>query len=91
MTEDSQQSNRAAAVLWEATGRPSNRLSIMTKKKKNTGVPYEKLVQGIFQAIHDQEQVATITVEQNKTCRAKYPRIKLTFIGSFRKVGLNTK
>ena len=46
---------------------PSNRLSIMAKKKKNTGIPYEKLVQGIFQAIHDQEEVATITVEQNKT------------------------
>jgi len=40
--------------------------TIMAKKKKNTGVPYEKLVQGIFQAIHDQEEVTTITVEQNK-------------------------
>jgi hypothetical protein len=28
--------------------------TIMAKKKKNTGVPYEKLVQGIFQAIHEQ-------------------------------------
>jgi hypothetical protein len=43
----------------------------MANKKKNTGVPYEKLVHGIFQAIHDQEKVATITVEQNKTLRGK--------------------
>jgi len=43
----------------------------MAKKKKNTGIPYEKLVQGIFQAIHDQEEVATITVEQNKTLQGK--------------------
>jgi len=43
----------------------------MAKKKKNTGGPYERLVQGIFQAIHDQEQVATINVEQHKTLQGK--------------------
>ena len=43
----------------------------MAKRKKNTGVPYERLVQEIFQAIHDQEEVATINVEQNKTLQGK--------------------
>jgi Restriction endonuclease len=43
----------------------------MVKKKKNTGVPYEMLVKGIFQAIHDQDEVATISVEQNKTLQGK--------------------
>jgi hypothetical protein len=46
--------------IMGAARRLSNRSSIMAKKKKNTGVPYEKLVQGIFQAINDQEKVATI-------------------------------
>jgi hypothetical protein len=43
----------------------------MTKRKKNTGLPYQRLVQEIFQAIHDQEDVATINVEQNKTLQGK--------------------
>jgi hypothetical protein len=43
----------------------------MAKRKKNTGVPYERLVQEIFQAIHDQEQVATINVERSKTLQGK--------------------
>ena len=43
----------------------------MAKKMKNTGIRYEQLVQAIFQAIHDQEEVATINVEQNKTLEGK--------------------
>lgn len=43
----------------------------MAKRKKNTGIPYERLVQGIFQVIHDQEEVSTINVEQNKTLQGK--------------------
>jgi Restriction endonuclease len=50
---------------------PKRRRTIMAKKKKNTGVPYDRLVQGIFQAIHDQEEVATIDVEQNRTLQGK--------------------
>jgi hypothetical protein len=51
---------------------PANCLSRMAKKKKkNTGIPYERLVQGIFQVLHDQEGVATIAVEQNKTLQGK--------------------
>jgi Restriction endonuclease len=45
--------------------------AMMAKKMKNTGIRYEQLVQAIFQAIHDQEEVATINVEQNKTLEGK--------------------
>jgi len=43
----------------------------MGESDKNTGVPYERLVQGIFQAIHDQDQVHTIAVEHDKTLQGK--------------------
>ena len=43
----------------------------MGKNKNNTGISYEVLVQAIFQAIHDQEEVATLVVERNKTLRGK--------------------
>jgi hypothetical protein len=57
--------------LRGAVGIPFVNRTIMARKKKNTGLPYEKLVQGIFQAIHDQEEVATIKVEQNRTLQGK--------------------
>ncbi len=60
----------------------------MAKKKKNTGVPYEKLVQGIFQAIHDQEEVATITVEQNKTLRGKISTHQIDVYWKFQTGGI---
>jgi hypothetical protein len=60
----------------------------MDRKKKNTGVSYEKLVQGIFQAIHDQEEVATITVEQNKTLRGKISTHQIDVYWKFQKGGI---
>lgn len=71
-----------------AARRPSNRLSIMAKKKKNTGIPYEKLVRGIFQAIHDQEEVATITVEQNKTLQGKISTHQIDVYWKFQTGGI---
>jgi hypothetical protein len=60
----------------------------MAKKKKNTGVPYEKLVQGIFQAIHDQEEVATIIVEQNKTLQGKISTHQIDVYWKFQTGGI---
>lgn len=60
----------------------------MAKKKKNTGVAYEKLVQGIFQAIHDQEAVTTITVEQNKTMKGKISTHQIDVYWKFQKGGI---
>ena len=71
-----------------AARRPSNRLSIMAKKKKNTGIPYEKLVQGIFQAIHDQEEVAPITVQQNKTLQGKISTHQIDVYWKFQTGGI---
>jgi hypothetical protein len=44
---------------------------MMGKKRDNTGQSYEILVQAIFQAIHDQEEVATLIVERNKRLQSK--------------------
>lgn len=38
----------------------------MDESRDNTGKSYEMIVQGIFQAIQDQDQVATVIVERNK-------------------------
>jgi hypothetical protein len=71
-----------------AARRPRNRLSIMAKKKKNTGIPYEKLVQGIFQAIHNQEEVETITVEQNKALQGKISKHQIDVYWKFQRGGI---
>ena len=60
----------------------------MAKKKKNTGIPYERVVQGIFQAIHDQEEVATITVEQHKTLQGKTVPHDIDVYWKFEKGGI---
>src|ERR1019366_603109 len=70
-----------------AARRPT-RLSIMANKKKNTSIPYEKLVQGIFQVIHDQEEVATITVEQDKTLKGKISTHQVDVYWKFLKAGI---
>jgi Restriction endonuclease len=62
--------------------------TIVAKKKKNTGIPYEKLVQGIFQAIHDQEEVATITVEQNTTLQGKISTHQIDVYWKFQTGGI---
>jgi hypothetical protein len=46
------------------------------------------LVQGIFQAIHDQEEVATITVEQNKTLRGKISTHQIDVYWKFQTGGI---
>lgn len=38
---------------------------------KNTGLPYEILTQKIFQALHDQDQIKNIKVQQNVTLQGK--------------------
>ncbi len=43
----------------------------MATKRKNTGLSYELVVQGIFQAIHNQEQVTNLVVKRNKTLHGK--------------------
>lgn len=72
----------------DASSRPSNHPPIMAQKKKNTGIPYERLVQGIFQAIHNQDEVATITVEQNKTLRGKISTHQIDVYWKFKKGGI---
>jgi hypothetical protein len=44
---------------------------MMGKSSDKTGLSYELLVRGIFQAIHDQEEVPNLTVEHNKTLQGK--------------------
>jgi hypothetical protein len=39
----------------------------MDKKKKNTGTPYEIVTQGIWQAINNQREVATVIVQHDVT------------------------
>src|ERR1700730_16157145 len=44
---------------------------MMGNSRDNTGRTYEILVQAIFQAIHDQDEVANLTVEHNKTLQGE--------------------
>ena len=60
----------------------------MGKGGKNTGVPYERLVQGIFQAIHDQDQVNSVTVERDKTLQGKISRHQIDVYWKFEKAGI---
>ena len=62
--------------------------TIVAKKKKNTGIHYEQLVRGIFQAIHDQEEVGTITVEQNKILQGKISNHQIDVYWKFQKAGI---
>jgi Restriction endonuclease len=78
----------AQTLLRAAVGIPFVNRTIMAKKKKNTGVPYEKLVRGIFKAIHDQEEVATIAVEQNKTLKGKISTHQIDVYWKFQTGGI---
>ena len=63
-----------------------------SNKRDNTGLPYELLVQGIFQAIHDQTEVSNIIVEHNKTLKGKSITHQIgRTIGSSSKAGFRTK
>jgi len=60
----------------------------MGESGKNTGVPYERLVQGIFQAIHDQDEVNNLTVERDKTLQGKISTHQIDVYWQFEKGGI---
>ena len=61
---------------------------MMAKGKKNTGLSYELLVQGIFQAIMDQEEVANLIVERDKTLQGKTTPHQIDVYWKFEKTGI---
>jgi hypothetical protein len=61
----------------------------MAKGKKNTGSSYELLVQGIFQAIIDQEEVANLIVERDKTLQGKTTPHQIDVYWKFEKAGIS--
>jgi hypothetical protein len=60
----------------------------MGESGKNTGVPYERLVQAIFQAIHDQDQVNNVTIERDKTLQGKISTHQIDVHWQFEKGGI---
>jgi hypothetical protein len=60
----------------------------MGESDKNTGVPYERLIQGIFQAIHDQDQVNSLTIERDKTLKGKISTHQIDVYWQFEKGGI---
>jgi len=60
----------------------------MAKGKKNTGLSYEILVQAIFQAINDQEEVANLIVERDKTLQGKTTPHQIDVYWKFEKTGI---
>lgn len=60
----------------------------MGTAEKNTGISYELLVRGIFQAIHDQDQVSTVSVEHNKTLQGKTVTHQIDVYWKFEKAGI---
>jgi hypothetical protein len=60
-------------------GRPSH---------NKTGLSYELLVRGIFQAINDQEQVSNLTVEHNKTLQGKTITHQIDVYWKFQRAGI---
>jgi Restriction endonuclease len=60
----------------------------MAKEKKNTGLSYELLVQAIFQAINDQEEVANLIVERDKTLQGKTTPHQIDVYWKFEKTAI---
>ena len=60
----------------------------MAKTRKNTGMSYELVVQGIFQAIHNQGEVANLVVERNKTLRGKTTTHQIDVYWKFERAGI---
>jgi len=60
----------------------------MAKGKTNTGLSYEILVQGIFQAIYDQEKVANLIVERNKILQGRTTPHQIDVYWKFEKAGI---
>jgi hypothetical protein len=61
---------------------------MMGKNKKNTGTAYEVLVQAIFQAINNQEQVPNLVVERNKTLHGRATAHQIDVYWKFEKAGI---
>jgi hypothetical protein len=61
---------------------------MMGNRRDNTGRPYEILVQAIFQAIHDQEEVANLIVERNKTLQGRTTPHQIDVYWKFEKGGI---
>ena len=78
------QTGMCLGLKWSA----SRGKVIMGESDKNTGVPYERLVQGIFQAIHDQEEVNNLTVERDKTLQGKISTHQIDVYWQFEKGGI---
>jgi hypothetical protein len=57
----------------------------MGESGKNTGVFYERLIQGIFQAIQDQDQVNNLIVECDKTLQGKISTHQIDVYWQFEK------
>jgi Restriction endonuclease len=62
---------------------------IMLKTGKNTGLSYELVVQGIFQAIHKQEEVGNLVVERNKTLKGKTTSHQIDVYWKFEQAGIS--
>jgi hypothetical protein len=62
---------------------------MMGNRRDNTGKPYEILVQAIFQAIHDQEEVATVIVGRNKTLQGRTTPHQIDVYWEFEKGGIS--
>jgi hypothetical protein len=60
----------------------------VAKRKKNTGLSYELLVQAIFQAVNDQEEVANLIVERDKTLQGKTTPHQIDVYWKFEKTGI---
>jgi hypothetical protein len=60
----------------------------MAKGKKNTGLSYELLVQAIFQAINDQEEVANLIVERDKILQGKTTPHQIDVYWKFERTGI---
>jgi Restriction endonuclease len=61
---------------------------MMAKRGKNSGTSYELLVQAIFQAIHDQQEVANLLVERNKTLQGKTTPHQIDVYWKFEKAAI---
>jgi hypothetical protein len=60
-------------------------------KRLNTGIPYEVLVQGIFQELHDQTSVETIRVKHNVRLKGRSTRYQIDVYWEFSKAGIRYK
>jgi hypothetical protein len=60
----------------------------MAKTRKNTGLTYELVVQGIFQAIHNEKAATTIVVERNKILQGRISPHQIDVYWKFELAGI---